>query len=101
MPFGTGISISGLGSGLDTATLVQQLVQLESLRKVQFEKQKTGVQDKLTAFNDFKKLVETLQQTADALSTSTKFLHLSGEASREGAISFEVSSVAPRGSHTI
>jgi len=101
MVYGSGISISGLGSGLDTASLVQQLVQLESLRKVQLQRQQSDVQDKLGKFGDLKKLVETLQTKAEALSTSSKFLHFMGETSREGAVSVEVSSTALQGSHSI
>ncbi|MFN0008702.1 MAG: flagellar filament capping protein FliD [Planctomycetota bacterium] len=101
MVLGSGISISGLGSGLDTASLIQSLVQLEGLRKAQLQRQQTGVQDKLGKFGDLKKLVETLQAKADKLSTSSKFLHLMGETSREGAVAVEVASTAIQGSHSI
>jgi flagellar hook-associated protein 2 len=96
-----GISVSGLASGIDSAALIQQLVQLESQRKVGLQKQETDTKTKLSTFGDFKKLVQTLQDKADALSTSSKFLHLKGETSRDGAISVEVSSTAQKGSHTI
>lgn len=101
MATGSGISISGLGSGLDTASLIQKLVQLESLRKVQLQAQQTSTQGKLTAFNQLKALVQTLKDKAEGLSTSSKFLQLKGETSRDGVISVDVSSTAEQGSHSI
>jgi len=101
MVYGSGISLSGLGSGIDTASLIEKLVQLESYRKMHLQKQQTNVQDKLKAFGELKELIETLQEKAEGFSTSSKFLHLKGETSREGAISIEVSSAALQGSHSI
>jgi flagellar hook-associated protein 2 len=101
MVAGNGISISGLGSGLDTASLIQKLVQLESQRKVQLQAQQTAAQSKLDSFGTLKALVATLRDKADGLSLSSKFLQLKGTASREGVIGFDVTSAAQQGSHTI
>jgi flagellar hook-associated protein 2 len=99
--FGSGISFTGLGSGIDSAALIQRLVQLEGLRKTQLEGKKAGAQDKLDAFGKLQGLVKALREQADGLSKSSSFLKLAGTASREGAISFEVSSAAAQGVHTI
>lgn len=101
MVAGDGISVTGLASGLDTATLIQKLVQLESQTKVSLQAQQTATQTKLTTFDQFKTLVQTLHDKADELSTTSKFLKLKGAASREGVISFDVSSSAAQGSHSI
>ncbi len=101
MAFGSGISFAGLGSGIDSVTLIQRLVQLESLRKAQYESKKTIAQDKLTAFGDLKEHLDDLKVAAKELSESGRFLQLAGSASREGALTFTVSSSATVGSHSI
>ncbi len=99
--FGSGISFSGLGSGIDTASLVERLVQLEGLRKAQLESRKEIVQDKQKAISKLQTLVKALQTKAEGMSQSSEFLRLKGSVSREGVLSFDVSSNAVQGSHTI
>jgi flagellar hook-associated protein 2 len=101
MVAGNGISVGGLGSGIDSAALIQKLVQLESQRKVALQAQQTSAQNKLNTFGDFKTLVESLRDKADDLSVSSKFLQLVGKTSRDGVISVEVSSTALKGAHSI
>ncbi len=99
--FGSGITFSGLGSGIDTASLVERLVQLEGLRKAQLESKKEIAQDKQKAIGKLETLVKALQTKTEGLATSSQFLKLKGSASREGVLSFDVSSTAVQGSHTI
>jgi len=99
--FGSGITFSGLGSGIDTASLVERLVQLEGLRKAQLESKKEIAQDKQKAISKLQTLVKALQSQAEGMSQSSEFLKLKGAASREGVLSFDVSSNAVQGSHSI
>jgi flagellar hook-associated protein 2 len=98
---GSGITFTGLGSGIDTASLVDRLVQLESLRKGQLEAKKTTAQDKVSAIGSFQTLVKALQTKAEGLASTSDFLELRGSASREGVLSFDVSSSAVQGTHSI
>lgn len=99
--FGSGITFSGLGSGLDTASLVDRLVKLEGLRKAQLQSKKEIAQGKQKAITKLETLVKGLQTKADGLSKTGDFLKLKGSTSREGVLSFDVSSNAAQGSHTI
>jgi len=99
--FGSGITFSGLGSGLDTASLVERLVQLEGLRKAQLESKKDIAQDKQKAISKLETLVKALQTKSTGLAKTSDFLKLTGSASREGVLSFDVSSNAVQGSHSI
>lgn len=99
--FGSGITFTGLGSGIDSASLVERLVQLEGLRKAQLESKKTIAQDKQKAMTKLETLVKALKTKATGLSETGQFLKLKGSASREGVLSFDVSSNAVQGSHTI
>jgi len=99
--FGSGITFSGLGSGIDTASLVARLVQLEGLRKAQLESKKEIAQDKQKAVSKLETLVKALQTKTEGMSSTSEFLKLKGSASREGVLSFQVASTAVQGSHTI
>jgi len=99
--FGSGINFSGLGSGIDTASLVERLVQLEGLRKAQLESKKEIAQDKQKAITKFESLVKALKTKSEGLSETSEFLKLKGSASREGVLSLNVSSTAAQGSHSI
>lgn len=99
--FGSGITFSGLGSGLDTASLVERLVQLEGLRKAQLESKKDIATDKQKALTKLESLVKALKTKSDAMTETGEFLKLKGSASREGVLSFDVASSATQGSHTI
>ncbi|MBL8861966.1 MAG: flagellar filament capping protein FliD [Planctomycetes bacterium] len=99
--FGSGITFSGLGSGIDSASLVSRLVQLEGLRKAQLESKKGIAKSKQSALSKLEGLVKKLREQAKSISTSGQFLKLAGQASREGVLSFDVASTAAQGSHTI
>jgi flagellar hook-associated protein 2 len=101
MVAGDGISITGLASGLDTASLIQKLVQVESQGKVALQAQQTSVQNTLTTFQQFEALVQTLHDKAQGISTTSGFLQLKGTTSDPNVISVDVSSAAQQGSHTI
>lgn len=98
---GSGITFSGLGSGIDTASLIERLVQLEGLRKGQLQTKKTTAQSKSSAITTFEAIVKALKTKAAALTKTGDFLKLQGTPSREGVVSFSVSSNAVQGTHSI
>jgi flagellar hook-associated protein 2 len=101
MVAGDGISVTGLASGLDTASLIQKLVQVESQGKVALQTQQSGIQTTLSTFQQFEALVQTLHDKASVLSTTSSFLQLQGSTSVQGVITANVSSTAQQGSHSI
>jgi len=98
---GTGISFSGLASGLDSGALIQKLVQLESLPIKILETKKEILKDKLSAVGTFKGLVKDLQTKAKGLSTKSDFLAFQASASLEGYVQVSASGNATEASHTI
>ena len=98
---GTGISFSGLASGLDSGALIQKLVQLESLPIKILETKKEILKDKLSAVGTFKGLVKDLQTMAKGLSTKSDFLAFQASASLEGYVQVSASGNATEASHTI
>ena len=98
---GNGISIAGLGSGLDTTKIIQQLVKLEKLPVDALQAQKKGVQNKLSTLGTFKGLVKDLQAKAKLLGVKKDFLEYNVTPSEDGVATFSASGSATAGSHTL
>lgn len=98
---GNGISISGLGSGLDTARIIQQLVALERLPLEALEDKKKGVQEKLSTLGTLQGLVKDLQAKAKGLGKKSQFLAFDVTPSEEGVATFGATGSAVAGSHTL
>ena len=64
-------SISGLASGLDTASIVSQLMQIESQPQVLLKNQLTGVTTDAAAYRDVNTSFAALESAAQALTTSS------------------------------
>jgi flagellar hook-associated protein 2 len=98
---GNGISISGLGSGLDTNSIIAQLLSLERLPLEQIESKKKTEQAKLSALGTLKGYVKDLQKQAQELGKRSGFLSFKVEASEEGVASFSASGAAQAGTHSL
>jgi flagellar hook-associated protein 2 len=69
----TGISFSGLASGLDTSAIIAQLVALERIPIQMLENQKAKEQSKLDKLDAFGTLVKSLKTAAEKVSTTDEF----------------------------
>jgi flagellar hook-associated protein 2 len=98
---GNGISISGLGSGLDTQKIIQQLVALERLPIDALGDKKKGVQSKLSTLGTLQGLVKDLQAKAKVLGKKNQFLSFNVAPSEEGVATFSATGSAVAGSHTL
>ncbi len=99
--FGNGISFSGLASGLDTKAIIEQLVALERLPIKQIEAQKANDQAKLDLLGTLGGLVQTLQEKAEALRSSSEFFSYGVGMSREGIATITATGEAQAGSHSL
>src|SRR5688500_15321223 len=96
-----GITIGGLGSGLDTGAIIDALVRVEALPINALEAKKAAEKEKLSLFGTLKGLVDALRTKAKALSTASEFLAFSVSSSDATTASFKASGSAVAGSHTI
>ena len=96
-----GISFSGLASGIDTGSIVTQLLQLERIPIQQIESRKAGEQQKIDLLGTLRGYVEDLRDKAKSLSSLSGFLHFQAEASIDGVANFTTSENAVQGSHTL
>lgn len=98
---GSGITFAGLGSGIDTTSIINQLVALERLPLTALENQKKGVQSKISTLGTLKGYVKDLQAKAKALGSKKDFLEFAVKPSEEGVASFSASGNAAPGNHSI
>ncbi len=94
-------SFSGLASGLNTGTMIQQLVALERLPIQRFQAQKADEKSKLDLVGTLRKHVRSLQDAAGEIRTLAKFRSFQAQASQEGVAAFDVGGGASAGSHSL
>jgi len=98
---GSGISFSGLGSGLDSSRIIDQLVALERLPINALALKKKGLQDKISNLGTLRGHVRDLQTKARELGSKREFLEFKVTPSAEGVASFSPSGLAVAGNHTL
>jgi flagellar hook-associated protein 2 len=101
MVFGSGIGIGGLASGIDTNSIIQKLVQLESIPITQLQDKKTTQKNKLNGVSQLQGLVKDLKAKAKAVSTQSDFLVFDVNASHDGVASFSATGSAEAAAHTL
>lgn len=69
----SGITFSGLASGIDTDSIIQRLIALQRRPLQQINLRKAELTARMGAFDQFRGLVSNLQTTAGALSTRNAF----------------------------
>lgn len=99
--FGSGLGIGGLASGLDSNSIIQKLVQIETLPLTQLQTKKSDQQSKLNSINRLKTLITDLQTKAKALATKSDFLVYDVDASQDGVASFSATGAASASAHTL
>jgi flagellar hook-associated protein 2 len=94
-------TFGGLASGLDTNTIIQQLISIERLPIHKLEAQKATEQSRLDLIGTLSGLVKSLQTNAAALSSSDSFLSYTASVSHEGIANVSTTGEAQSGSHTL
>ena len=94
-------TFGGLASGLDTNTIIQQLVAIERLPIQQLEAQKATEQSRLDLVGTLSGLVKDLQSRAAALASAESFLSYTASVSQEGVANVSATGEAQSGSHTL
>jgi flagellar hook-associated protein 2 len=93
-------SISGLASGLDTASIIDQLMQLEAVPQTQLKTKQTTEKSVVTALQSLNTDASLLAGKADTLAKPGTWQTLKGTASGSG-VSVAVGSTASAGSFTV
>ncbi len=97
-----GISVSGIGSGLDIASLVDQLVTAERAPvENRLNVKEANVQAKLSAYGMLKSALSSFQTTVAGLADVSAFQGLKGTSSDSSVVSVSTSSSANTGNYSI
>ena len=97
----SGISFSGLGSGLDTQAIVAQLVSIERIPINTIQGRRGEEQRKLDLVGQLGDLVKKLQTKAEALSTPDEFYSYTSTISDESVATVTTDSNAAPGTHIL
>lgn len=95
------ISFGGLATGLDTGSIVAQLVELKRAPIYRLENQRTGYQNQIKALGTLKTKLIALQDAAKTLDTAGEFSSLKTTSSNEDFIKVSGDSDATPGSYNI
>lgn len=77
----SGINFSGLGSGLDTNSIVSQLIQIESIPLRRMQQQQAQLQARLDLFSRFRTQINGFKATASVLNSEQAFNPISATSS--------------------
>ena len=95
------ISFAGLATGLDTAAIVSQLVEIRRMPIYRLESRKQGFQNEIGALGTLKAKLLALQEAAQNLDTAGEFNSLVANSGNEDALTVLASSDAAPGSYEI
>lgn len=97
----SGISFSGLGSGVDTNAIVTQLMQLERIPITKTERAKTALKSKQSVVQELNTLLKALRDKALALKDATAFNVKTATTSDPSVASATSTSLAATGSYNV
>ncbi len=95
------VSFSGLVSGMDTGSIVSQLVELKRAPIYRLESRKKGYQDQIGALGILKTKLLAFQEMAQKLDSSNEFSSLSATSSDEDTLKVTAADDAAPGSYVI
>ncbi len=95
------ISFSGLATGMDTASIVDQLVEIKRAPIYRLQDDNKSYQNQLTALDTLKTKLLALQTAAQAIDTSNEFSSLVASSSDDTILDVTASADAAAGSYDI
>jgi flagellar hook-associated protein 2 len=95
------ISFGGLATGLDTGSIVTQLVELKRAPIYRLQNRKQGFQNEISALGTLKTKLLALQEAAKTLDTANEFSSLKATSSDEDFVTIEADGDAAPGSYDI
>lgn len=97
----SGISFSGLGSGIDTESIISKLMQLENIPIQRMQTQQLQLQNKLDVYGGLQSKFTTLNSAMAALGTSSAFSPIKALISDSAVASVSVGSATVAGTYSL
>jgi flagellar hook-associated protein 2 len=95
------ITFSGLGSSVDFNSIINKLVEAESVSIKRFESWKAEWSEKITALQDLNTKMTDLRTAAASMNTLTKFVSKTASSSSTSVLTATASSSATSGTHQV
>jgi len=95
------ISFSGLATGLNTASIISQLMQLARQPEVQLQSQQSADQSKINEFNKIESALTNLQNVVKGFNTPETFSSLQATPANSNVLTATASGTASAGTHTV
>lgn len=96
-----GLSVSGIGSGLDVDGIIGQLMELERRPLQKIDKQISGYRSQLSAYGQLKSAVSTFESAMEGLSSIRKFQVFSAVSGNEDLLTATTNEFAAVGDYRI
>ncbi|MEA3224873.1 MAG: flagellar filament capping protein FliD [Planctomycetota bacterium] len=95
------LRLPGLATGIDTATLIEQLMSINSRRLANYQIKKIGYEKETTALNELRTKVGNLNSTVTAISNASSLEAYKANTSDSDVLGVGASEDAAEGSHSI
>jgi len=95
------LRLPGLATGIDTATLIEQLMKVNSRRLAEYQIKKIDYQEETTALNELRTKVNSLNTSVTAISNATTMEAFKASSSDGDVLGVSASEDASEGSHSI
>lgn len=95
------ITLPGLSSGIDTSSLITQLVNVESQRLARYQTKQKSYETQKTALENVRSLVSSLRTATKQLSDTSTLNIYNASSSDNDILTVSASSKANQGSHTV
>ena len=95
------ITFSGLASGIDTSSIVSQLMALERMPEQVLTNRKTPMQSQVSAYNQLSSALSSLQSLMAGMNTVNTFAAKTASVADSSVASATASNSAPAGAHTL
>ena len=95
------LRLPGLATGIDTATLIEQLMVVNSRRLASYQVRKMGFEEETTALNELRAKVNALNSAVTAISNADSIEVYKASTSNANVLDVAVSENAAEGSHSI
>ncbi|TFG49410.1 MAG: hypothetical protein E4H40_03055 [Candidatus Brocadiia bacterium] len=95
------LQLSGLSTGIDTAAIVKQLIELEKRRLVAYQNRKTQWEKRQDSLGDLESKLRSFRTSVKALSNSDLLREFSISSSDSDIVTAEATNKAFEGNHTV
>ena len=97
----SGLSVSGIASGIDSKSIISQMVSLETRSITKYQQRIALEEAERIAFEDLSSRLQSLKSSVGGFSADSLFSSLSASSSDESVVSVSATDAAPRGNHSV